>query len=164
MLTKTRIKWGVSIILAGILLILALIGSKWGTTYAANIEDNPVPSINFIVPDKIASGSPDRMIFISGANFDSGYTRVRIVGNGIDKIVDNDGYYYPNSIWVTVPSDLLMNPTTYDITVVVSYGDPRSIPTIPVTPWDVESNLIPVEVYEVFHTYLPIMLNNTEAQ
>jgi len=156
MLTKTRIKWGVSIILAGILLALALVGGNWGTTYAADIEDNPVPTINFISPNRIQAGSPSTLLFISGTNFDiKDYTGVRIVGNGIERILTDGLIIPPNSIWINIPSDLLVNPTIYEVTVVVSYGDPRSIPTIPITPWDEESNPKSLLVYE--GSYLPII-------
>jgi TRAP-type C4-dicarboxylate transport system permease small subunit len=45
MLTTSKVKWFGSILLASILLILALIGGKWGTDYSASASVNATPII-----------------------------------------------------------------------------------------------------------------------
>ena len=157
MSTTSKTKWVASIIVCGILLILSLMGGKWGTTYAANDIADDVPHIDFIAPDKILAGPSDKTIFISGSNFgNNSDTAVRVTGNGTDQILPG-GLIYPNSIWVSISSSLLVNPITYNITVVVSYGEPPSIPTIPITPWDEESNPVPLTVIEGYHLYSPLI-------
>ena len=44
MLATSKIKWFGSIILAGTLLVLALMGGKWGTIYSASASVNVAPS------------------------------------------------------------------------------------------------------------------------
>ena len=50
MLATSKIKWFGSIILAGILLVLALMGGNWGTNYSASASVNAAPVINSIQP------------------------------------------------------------------------------------------------------------------
>jgi hypothetical protein len=154
MLTKTRIKWGVSIILAGILLALALSGGQWGTSYAANDGIAAVPHINFIVPSAVKAGSPATLVFISGTDFGTtDDTGVRLVGNGTDEIFR--AFVTSSGIWVTISADYLLNPINYQLSVVMSTV--HSSPTTPVTPWDVESNTVPFRVYIAKYIYLPIV-------
>jgi hypothetical protein len=158
MLTKTKIKWGVSIILAGILLALALVGGQWGTSYAANDGISAVPHINFIVPSAVKAGSPATLVFISGTDFGTtDDTGVRLVGDGVDEILD--AFVTANGIWVDIKADYLLNPITYQLSVVMSTV--HSSPTTPITPWDVESNAVPFRVYTAHYIYLPIVTRSS---
>ncbi len=152
MLTASKNKWLISLFIAGILLALALFGGTWGTTYAADNEVILAPQINFINPTEIAVGSPDTPFFIQGSGFGSSNdTGVRVEGNGVDNIYY--GLVYPTMIFGSFPADLFGSPTVYNITVVMSV--PKTVPTIPITPYDVESNIVPLRVYETQFMYLP---------
>jgi len=154
MLTKNSTKWGVSIILAGILLALTFIGGNWGTTFAANDIDDYFPVIDYIYPEKILAGSPDTQLVVIGSGFgNSSNTAVKV---GADEVFY--GYVTETGILVNLPSRLFVNPITYDVSVVMS--NPDTLPTIPITPWDVESNAVPLKVVEAQSIYLPIVLKN----
>ena len=159
MLTKSRTKWGISILLAGILLALSLLGGKWGTTYAADNGVNAGPQIDLLDPDQIKAGSSETTIYIHGSGFanpnngDTSHTAVRIKSNGTDQILQS--LVYPTMIWTVVPSSMLTNPITYDISVVLSIG--QTLPTIPITPYDVESTPVQLQVYTVQPSYLPFV-------
>jgi hypothetical protein len=155
MFTKTRIKWGVTIIMAGVILVLSLLGGKWGTTYAADSGVSVAPSIDYIIPTAVKAGSPSTILVIAGSNWgDFHNTAVRILGNGIDEIIIPFAIT-STRIWITVPFTMLVSPTTYNISVVMSTGN--TLPTIPFTPWDVESLPVTFTVYTPILTYLPLV-------
>jgi hypothetical protein len=155
MLMKSKFKWIGTIVLAGFLLVSALLGGKWGTSYAADAAVSAPPVIYGIIPAAVPAGSSDKLIIISGANFgDVTDTAVRIKGTVVDQILVPEAVI-PDGISVYIPADLLVNPTVYLITVVKSTQ--QSIPTIPITPWDEQSNPWPFKVFEPINTYLPVI-------
>jgi hypothetical protein len=158
MFTTPKIKWFGSIVLAGTLLVVALMGGKWGTTYSASASVNVAPVIVSIDPSAVPAGSPDTTMIIIGSNFgDMTDTRVRLTGIGVDLLIE-PLEVLPDGLSVIIPDTLLTAPTLYIITVVKS--TPHSIPTIPITPWDEESNPVPFFVYGVSNLHLPIIFNN----
>ncbi|OGN98614.1 MAG: hypothetical protein A2Z71_11040 [Chloroflexi bacterium RBG_13_50_21] len=160
MLATNKIKWSISIILGGLLLVLALIGGNWGTSYAASAPDCAVPSITLVNPSVVPSGSPDTVIVITGSNFGNiDDTRVRLQGSGgLDVILTQPLAVYPTALSVTVTDTLLTEPNLYILTVVKSCHAPPTIPVLPLFPdWDVESNEVPFTVYAAEYFYLPII-------
>jgi hypothetical protein len=156
MFTTSKIKWIGTIFLAGIILVLALMGGKWGTSYAAEAGVNAAPIIYDIDPNAVPPGIEDRVIIINGANFgDINNTGVRLVGTGIDIILEPD-FVIPDGISVTIPAYLLAVPKLYILTVVKSNFP--SIPTVPITPWDEESNQVSFKVYNPHFTYLSVIV------
>lgn len=155
MLTYTRIKWIAGVALAGILLVLAMIGGKWGTTYDANASINAIPVIYQIFPSRIMAGSGTTTLVISGANFgDKNTTRVRVVGTGVD-LLREPIQVLTGGVSATISDTLLVSPTVFEITVVKSSVE--SIPTMPITPWDEESNAVALIVFEANRSYLPLI-------
>lgn len=145
-------------ILAGVLLTLALMGGKWGTRYSANASVVVAPHIESIVPSLVPAGSPDTTLIIIGSNFgDKSDTRVRLTGVGVDKILEPIDIV-PDGMSVLITDTLLVDPTFYIITVVKS--NKPSIPTIPITPWDEESNPAAFFVYGASYIHLPIITKN----
>ena len=67
--TTSKLKWFGTIILAGILLGLGLIGGTWGTDYSASASVNAPPIIEYIIPEVVPYGSPDIRMIIHGFNF-----------------------------------------------------------------------------------------------
>jgi hypothetical protein len=159
MLATPKIKWFGSIILAGILLVLAIFGGKWGTTYAAGASVNVAPLITAINPSSVPVGSPNTWLIIWGSNFGNmDDTRVRLTtGVGFDQLF-TPREIRQDRIIVILPASLLVDPIVYTLTVVKS--TPGTIPTIPVTPYDEESNPVPFTVFETLYVYLPIIQNN----
>lgn len=150
-----KIKWVGSFILAACLLLLAMIGGKWGVSYAAEVETIIPPHIDVIYPNAVAAGSSGTVLIIAGSNFGSiEDTRVRVSGIDFDQIltpmsVESDG------ISVTITQNLLTDPFIYIITVIRS--DLPSIPTLPVTPHDYSSNQVFFTVFEPHYINLPII-------
>lgn len=155
MLATSKSKWLGSIILAGTLLALALMGWNWGTSYAADNSVNVAPTITSIIPSAIRVGSPDTVVIVIGTEFgDIGDTRVRLVGNGVDQIIEDTLQVITNGISVRIPATLLTVPATYTLTVIKS--NKHTIPTIPIwPPFDEVSNSITLTVYTPVFTYLP---------
>ena len=155
MLATSKIKWLGSIILAGILLVLAMMGGKWGATYAADDSVNALPFIKSIIPSVIKAGSADTVVIVVGSDFGNmGDTRVRLVGNGVDQIVEETLQVIQNGISIRIPAILLAGPNLYTLTVIKSTQ--HSIPTIPLwPPFDEVSNGITLTVYVPLLTYLP---------
>jgi hypothetical protein len=155
MLMKSKFKWIGTIVLAGFLLVSALLGGKWGTSYAADAAVSAPPVIYKIIPDAIPAGSPDKPIVISGANFgDVTDTAVRIKGTVVDQILI-PVQVIPDGLSLWIPAALLVNVDTYLVTVVKSTQ--QSIPTIPITPWDEQSNALPLTVYAPKYQFLPMV-------
>jgi hypothetical protein len=153
--TNGKIKWIGSIFLGCFLLVLALMGGNWGSSYSAEAGVNAPPVIYVLIPDAAAAGSPDKTIIISGSNFgDETDTAVRIRGTIIDEILYPE-VVYPDGLSVILSADLLADPTAYLITVVKSTV--HSVPTIPITPWDEYSNTKTFTVFTPSYTYLPII-------
>jgi hypothetical protein len=75
------------------------------------------------------------------------------MGNGIDQIITPE-QVLPDGISVIISDTLLTEPVFYTIKVVKSTKP--SIPTIPITPWDQESNPVLFTVYEAQFIFLPI--------
>lgn len=155
MITTNKIKWFGSIILAGIILTLAMTGGKWGTSYSASASVDAIPVIDFIDPSSVLAGSPYIIMIINGENFgDMDDTRVRLTAVGFDEILP-PLTVLPDGISVVIPAELLIEPKLYTVTVVKSTVN--TVPTIPITPWDEESNPVPFTVYEGQHIYLPLI-------
>jgi hypothetical protein len=158
MFATSKIKWFGSIILAGTLLVLALMGGKWGTNYSASASVNATPVIDYIQPSALPAGSLYRVMIIFGSNFGNLQdTTVRLTGVGVNQTI-SPIMVIPDGISLLIPADLLDVPTLYLVTVIVSDYD--TIPTIPITPHDHESNPVPFTVYEGQFIHLPIVTNN----
>lgn len=154
-------KWYASLILAGILLLLAMVGGKWGTTYAADINAELTPVITSIVPFEIRAGYPtDVTMIVYGYNFEDQYsslahTNVRLTGGGHDIILDSI-QKLSTAISVRISPSLLDHPVIYNITVVKSSN--YTIPTIPIVPpVDLVSNPVPFNVYVLQPKYIPVI-------
>jgi hypothetical protein len=158
MVATSKIKWLGSIILAGTLLVLALLGGKWGTTYSAKADVCEAPVINSISPSSIPTGSPDTTMVITGSQFGNMTdTRVRLTGIGFDQAFV-PLQVLPEGISVIIPNTNLVDPIMYLVTVIKSC--PGTIPTIPITPYDLESNPVPFFVIGASFIHLPIITNN----
>jgi hypothetical protein len=157
MFKASKIKWFGSIVLAGILLILALFGGEWGTNYTASASVYVAPVINYIDPSAVQVGSPDISMEIWGSNFGNLVdTRVRLVGGGIDQLFAPI-IAGPTRIVITIPALLLDQPALYTLTVIKSkIGTIPTIPTIPNPPNDEISNPALFRVFEP-SMYLPLM-------
>jgi hypothetical protein len=158
MFTTSKIKWFVSIILAGILLVLTIFGGKWGTNYTASASVNAAPVIYYIDPSIARVGSPDTLVEILGSNFGTeDDTRVRLTGGGFDVLFVPEEIA-PGRIVITIPAGMLVDPIVYTLTVIKSkYGTIPTIPTIPNPPDDEISNPVPFTVFETLPMYLPII-------
>jgi hypothetical protein len=156
MVNTSKIKWFGSIILAGTLLALALMGGKWGTDFSVNAGINLVPYIESITPSSVPAGSPYIIMIISGSGFgDMLDTRVRLTTEGFDELFE-PLQVLPDGISVMIPAQLLLEPKVYTVTVV--WSSVHTIPELPPTEWDEESNPKPFTVFNPF-TYLPIITN-----
>jgi len=155
MLTTSKIKWLGSIILAGTLLVLAMMGGNWGTSYAADNSVNVAPTITSIIPSLIRVGSASKVVIVVGTDFgDIKDTRVRLVGNGVDQIIEETLQVIETGISIRIPATLLAVPTLYSLTAIKS--NKQTIPTIPLWPaHDEVSNSITLTVYTPVFTYLP---------
>jgi hypothetical protein len=156
MITANKLKWLGSIILAGVFLVMAVIGSDWGTNYTANASVNADPIIYLIQPPKVPVRSPDKIIVVSGLNFgDKDNTGVRLSRDGFDTVlraIDVGG----GGISVSVTNTLMTETTVYTLTVVRS--DYPSIPSVPLYPeWDHESNSLPFTIFQAEEYFLPII-------
>jgi hypothetical protein len=151
MLTRSKMKWMGTILVAGIALALALIGGKWGTSYAADAGVNVPPTIIKLDPNSAPVGSPGLYVVITGSNFGSmSDTAIRIKDSTID-IYRQPAAMVPGGLIVYFPSYLFTNETVYDVTVVIFSG---TVPTVP--PFE-ESNSLPFTVYLPKYIYLPII-------
>jgi hypothetical protein len=156
MFNAPKIKWFGSIILAGTLLILALLGGKWETTYSASAGVNLTPFIESVTPSSVPEGSSDFIMIISGSGFgDMTDTRVRLTAVGFDELFE-PLQVLPDEIRVVIPAELLTEPKLYTVTVV--WSTVHTIPVVPPTEWDEESNPKPFTVFIPF--YIPIMSSN----
>ncbi len=155
MLATSKFKWFGSIILAGIVLVLALTGGEWGTSYSANASVNVAPFIDNIVPSAVPAGSPTKLLVINGSNFGNVIdTRVRLMGT-VDDQLFTPVTIGQGRITVNIPADLLDVPIVYSLTVV---KDPSgTIPTIPIPPGTEISNPVPFTVYEPIYYYFPLL-------
>lgn len=158
MFTSSRTKWFASIIMAGVLLALALfMGGKWGTDYTASAATIPTPVITAIYPSSVREGTGVTQMAINGQNFifeDIDNTRVRYTGNGIDEMIVPKSISSNTWIYIDIPADYILLSGTYLISVVISLE--HTTPTVPITPWDVESNQVPFHVNAGF--FLPVIL------
>jgi hypothetical protein len=154
----SKFKWLVTFILAGSLLMLALGGGNWGTSYSASASVNVPPIIDSINPSAVAAGSPNTTMIISGSNFGNTIdTRVWITGTGLEDIL-TPAAVIQDGMSVVISDTLLVFPNLYIIRVIksVSGGSP-TIPTIPNPPDTEISNPVPFVVFEAKYFYLPIL-------
>lgn len=151
MLTTNKIKWLGTLTIAGVLLILALIGGDWGTTYAADLSALQAPRIDSIEPPGVKVGSPYQIILIRGADFgDVVDTRVRLSGTNYDQMFP-PVTIFPDYIYVMVPEYFFTQPEKFIVTVVRSTT--HTVPTIPtIVPPDLVSNKV------FFNVFLPLFL------
>ncbi len=158
MLTTTKIKWLGSITLAGIFVILALIGGDWGTTYTANASVNANPTITSILPSKVPVRSPNKVVVIYGSiEGTEDDTAVRFTGNGYDQML-HPPEVYPDGLSVTVTDTLMTVPTVYTVTVVTSGREEgHTIPELPIWPFDLVSNVLTFTVFQADEYFLPII-------
>ena len=120
MLTTTKFKWLVSIILAGTMLVLALMGGEWGKNYTANAQVENAPIIYAVLPPSVPVRSPNRIIVVAGLYFgDEIDTWVRLNGNGVDVVLRPVGIE-PGGVSVIVTDTLMTETVVYSLTVVKS--------------------------------------------
>lgn len=156
MITSSKVKWFGTILLAGIFLILALLGGKWGTSYSASASVNPDPIIQYISPVLARIGSPDTPMDIYGLNFEPiEDTKVWISNNCVvipqvfcDTRELTPINISPTHISVIIPADMLQAPTIWIVQVVIYVGQ-----TVP------GGNYSNPALFGVWSpdTYLPIM-------
>jgi hypothetical protein len=130
MFTTSRIKWIGTIILAGLLLIVALLGGKWGSSYSASAHVYTTPNIYSIIPVFVPEESPDTPMTISGNNFGSmDVTRVWISKGcfaptpGCFPEELDPSAVSPTQVSVTIPASYLVSPAIYWLQVVVYVGE-----------------------------------------
>ena len=160
MLTSTKIKWLGSITLAGILVILALMGGDWGKDFKANASEAPLPVITRLIPDRMPVRSPDKVIvvegYIPGNEHD---TAVRFSGSYFDDMLHPpEVYEFGTSVNVT--DTLMTEATVYTVTVVISRWPPPDGPTIPhlpITMYDDVSNVLTFTIFPVNEFFLPVI-------
>jgi len=159
MSATNKIKWLGSIILAGALLVLAMMGGTWGTTYTVDASVNAEPYIESIDPAGVYAGSPNRLIIISGTDYGNlNNTGVRLLGDTSDSLLYPLESISPLQIKVLIPSELLVEPTLYILTVIKSLTEyPPTIPTVPDPPEEEISNPVPFTVYVGQFNYLPFI-------
>lgn len=157
MISRSSTKWTISLILSFCLLILALIGGNWGSTYAASTKDTLLPYINRIEPAAVQVGSPYIVMIITGGNFDINKNpRIRLTAPGLDQILEAPLMVLPDGISQIIRPQYLVSPITYELFVVQSSSG--SIPTIPIEPgWDEISNPARFVVYEPEYIHIPIV-------
>jgi hypothetical protein len=157
MYSSMKLKWFVSITLAGILLVLGLMGGNWGITYAANDKVNAAPIIDRIQPSAVRVGSPYIVMIIHGENFmNDGFTRVKLTATGFEEMLESPQQVLPDGIGQVILPDLLDEPKLYTLTVVHSTAN--TVPTIPIVPIkDEESNPVLFSVYVPQYAYLSII-------
>lgn len=149
MLAISKNKWLGTIFLAGVLLVLAVVGGKWGTNYTANASVNVAPIIDYIDPSRVPEGSPNTILLINGANFGGlTDTYVRLTGIGVDVLLAPVAIS-PTAINVLIPAYLLAAPNLYTITVIKVSGG-----TVPI---EEPSNPVDFTVYEVLEYFFPII-------
>jgi len=154
MLVTAKIKWFGSIILAGTLLVLALMGGNWGTNYIASASVDVAPIITSIFPASVPAGSPTRVLIIWGSNFVEQDKTIQVrltTGFGFDQSF-TPAEIRPGRIYVILPASLFVDPTLYTLTVVKS--NPATLPIVE------ESNPLPFTVYKTLYLYFPIMQND----
>jgi hypothetical protein len=151
MITRSKIKWVGTILVAGIALALALMGGKWGTSYAADAGVNVAPTIDEIDPHAAPVGSSSKFIVITGSNFGSvSNTAVRVKDTTTDISLTPVAVLVDGLI-VNFPASLFTSETVYQVTVVIYSG---TIPTIP--PFE-ESNSLPFVVFIPRSMYFPVI-------
>jgi hypothetical protein len=153
MMAKSRAKWILSFLVGAILLVLGFIGGSWGRSYAAVEINNPDPQITRIDPSGVPVGSNDIVMVISGSGFEiDKIPRVMLTAPGMtDVILDAPQTVLPNGISQFIGKEYFTQPILYTLYVVQSNHLPNpTIPTIPITPWDEQSNPLPFLVFEPY--------------
>jgi hypothetical protein len=151
MLSTTKVKWLGSLIVSGFLLVLAVMGGRWGIDYTASAGIEAAPVIDSITPSAIPAGSPDTSMVIDGSEFGTlDDTRVWLTGTGVNQLLAPEEIS-PEQITVLIPASLLAEPNLFMVTVIKSNWG--TVPTIPTIPGDEVSNPVPLLVYG--STYLP---------
>ena len=119
------------------------------------LPDPDAPAISDVQPD---SGIFGTEVIITGHNFgfEEYNTSVRL------RNIDFDYYLHPlvniqDALSVMIMDTLLINPTTYTVTVIVCNS---IIPIIPPSPDCEESNPVLFRVVDAIDTYYPIMRND----
>ena len=153
----TTKKWVVSILLACLVLILALAGGRWGSSFTASANVNAAPLIDTIDPTSVLVDSPDTTITIQGLNFgNSEDTRVWISEGGVNELLV-PLTITPVQITVVLTADLLDRPAYFAVRVIKSTsGSPPTIPTIPTPPDEEISNTVYFTVWSPY-IYLPLI-------
>ncbi len=160
MISTARVKWLVSILLAACVLVLALLGGKWGTSYAAENSLALAPHIDRIQPAAVRVGSPDVVMIVTGSGFEINKNpRVRLTTPLTDVVLAAPLQILPNALSQLIPGSYFTEPITYTLTVVQS--NPGTVPTIPIDPdYDEVSNPVPFKVYEPLLIYISLVHKN----
>ena len=153
----TKYRWVVSLSLGGILLVIALIGGNWQTSYAADSGLNAAPVINYIDPERTKVGSGDTPMIIVGSNFGEAESNIRVwLSDQVNNYSAAPKNVIDTGISLIITDTLLTSPITYTVIVVKSNG--LSIPTVPPDPdYDTYSNAVNFWVYMPEYLYLPIV-------
>ena len=155
---SAKSKWFTSILAIGILFTSSLWGGVKKANSAVDTTINDAPIIESIDPSFVYSGSPNTGVIITGHNFgfEEYNTSVRL------RNIDFDYYLHPlvniqDALSVMIMNTLLINPTTYTVTVITCNS---IIPIIPPSPDCEESNPVLFRVVDAIDTYYPIMRND----
>ena len=156
MSATSKLKWTGTILVAGVVVAMALMGGKWGTSYTAKASVNADPIIYDLIPDAKPVGSDDSTAIIVGANFgDLSNTGVWFKGTFNDEVLEVI-YVDPNAISFVIPASLMDVEDIFSVRVIVS--NCSSIPTVPPYPGcDKYSNPAPFKVYIPKPLYLPFV-------
>ena len=159
MLPTSKIKWLASIALAAILLTLALMGGKWGTSYSANAGVYVAPVINVIHPNWAPAGSPDKMVIITGSNFGNvpDDVRIRVTGTLTDCLI-TPLQVIDSGISFIITDTLLIEPAVYSLMVMKSTIG--TVPILPIPPNMEISNAVDFYVFVPISVYLPLATKN----
>ena len=159
MSVTSKIKWLASIVLAAVLLTLALMGGKWGTSYAANAGVYVAPIIDVIRPNWAPVGSPDKLVIITGSNFgnDPNDVRVRVTGTFTDCLIA-PLQVIDTGISFVITDTLLIEPAAYSLMVMKSTI--HTVPILPIPPNMEISNPVDFYVIVPITVYLPLATKN----
>lgn len=160
MIGSIQKKWFATISLAIMILILAIIGGKWGSSYSVSASPNIAPVIDSISPALVEVRSPDTQITITGSNFGNQEdTGVFIYGGGYYRLLPPADTITPNYMTVVITDTLLVSPINFILQVVkTTDGTPPISPTLP-HPNEEVSNPVRFSVWSP-DTYFPIIQKN----
>jgi hypothetical protein len=155
MFLKSSKTWLGTIALASILMMLAIFGGNWGTSYAKPSEPAAAPVITSIDPKYVHVTSGNTLMVIRGTNLGTqDVTRVRFYqwdSSVVYELVPQ--HVQSELIVVEIPGNMTDQPHKYNVMVVV-YSSTPTVPTLPTIPGQ-NSNLAVFSAFEPIYYYLP---------